>query len=88
MVVDGKLIRGLLEVLVRHITQYGRCRWERANVERGERGTDTLKLYTKAHGTKTNNLIINMEDEGDELIFGDDGRTLEGYGCGEFPSLH
>ncbi|CAZ83481.1 unnamed protein product [Tuber melanosporum] len=42
---------------------------------------DTLKLYTKAHGTKTNNLIINMEDEGDELIFGDDGRALEGYGC-------
>ncbi|RPB03343.1 hypothetical protein L873DRAFT_1761191 [Choiromyces venosus 120613-1] len=42
---------------------------------------DTLKLYTKAHGTKTNNLIINMEDGGDELIFRDDGRTLEEYGC-------
>ncbi|KAG0636705.1 hypothetical protein HOY80DRAFT_890840 [Tuber brumale] len=42
---------------------------------------DTLKLYTKAHGTKTNNLIINMEDEGDELILGDDERALEGYGC-------
>ncbi|CUS07163.1 unnamed protein product [Tuber aestivum] len=42
---------------------------------------DTLKLYTKAHGTKTNNLIINLEDERDELIFGDDEKTLEGYKC-------
>ncbi|PWW80154.1 hypothetical protein C7212DRAFT_159832, partial [Tuber magnatum] len=44
-------------------------------------GIDTLKLYTKAYGTKTNNLIINMEDEGERLIFGDDERTLEGYEC-------
>ncbi|KAI5816472.1 hypothetical protein BZA77DRAFT_313041 [Pyronema omphalodes] len=42
---------------------------------------DSLKLYTKAHGTKTNNLIINMEDENEELMFTDDAKTLAEYGC-------
>lgn len=43
---------------------------------------DTLKLYTKAQGTKTQNLIINMEDKDDEKIFRDDSKTLAEYGCG------
>ena len=46
-----------------------------------------MKLYTKAQGTKTVNLIINMEDDREEeerLIFGDDGRTLEECGCGMY----
>ncbi|KAH9823136.1 hypothetical protein DFH28DRAFT_1092050 [Melampsora americana] len=30
---------------------------------------DTFKLYTKAHGSKTTNLIINLDQ--DELIFND-----------------
>ncbi|KAF8462902.1 hypothetical protein BDZ91DRAFT_732646 [Kalaharituber pfeilii] len=42
---------------------------------------DAMKLYTKAHGTKTQNLIINMEDKNDELLFRDDGKTLVDYGC-------
>ncbi|KAI5857005.1 hypothetical protein BZA05DRAFT_415715 [Tricharina praecox] len=42
---------------------------------------DTLKLYTKAHGTKTNNLIINMEDKEETLMFRDDSATLASYGC-------
>ncbi|GAA5964792.1 hypothetical protein JCM21900_003999 [Sporobolomyces salmonicolor] len=39
---------------------------------------DTLKLYTKAHGAKTTNLIINMEN--DEWILNDDSATLESIG--------
>ncbi|CAG8562850.1 15587_t:CDS:2 [Acaulospora morrowiae] len=39
---------------------------------------DTLKLYTKAHGAKTQNLIINIEHE--EWIFGNDEDTL--ISCG------
>jgi len=39
---------------------------------------DTLKLYTKAHGAKTTNLIINMDH--DEWIFDDDVRTLAELG--------
>ncbi|KAF8247069.1 hypothetical protein K440DRAFT_630195 [Wilcoxina mikolae CBS 423.85] len=42
---------------------------------------DTLKLYTKAHGTKTNNLIINMEDKDERFLFRDDNATLASYGC-------
>jgi len=42
---------------------------------------DTLKLYTKAHGTKTNNLIINMEDKNEMFMFRDDSATLATYGC-------
>ncbi|PCH39569.1 hypothetical protein WOLCODRAFT_92670 [Wolfiporia cocos MD-104 SS10] len=35
---------------------------------------DTLKLYTKAHGAKTTNLIINLDH--DDWIFEDDSKTL------------
>ncbi|KAL7267839.1 hypothetical protein RUND412_009556 [Rhizina undulata] len=42
---------------------------------------DSLKLYTKAHGTKTQNLIINMEDKDDSLMFRNDEKTLVEYGC-------
>ncbi|GAA5874706.1 hypothetical protein JCM16303_002959 [Sporobolomyces ruberrimus] len=39
---------------------------------------DTLKLYTKAHGAKTTNLIMNLEN--DEWILDDDSATLESIG--------
>jgi len=39
---------------------------------------DTFKLYTKAHGSKTVNLIINIEN--DDLIFDDDDATLSSHG--------
>ncbi|GAA5909188.1 hypothetical protein JCM5296_000813 [Sporobolomyces johnsonii] len=39
---------------------------------------DTLKLYTKAHGAKTTNLIINMEN--DEWILNDESATLQSIG--------
>lgn len=35
---------------------------------------DTLKLYTKAHGAKTSNLIINLDH--DDWILDDDSKTL------------
>jgi len=40
---------------------------------------DTLKLYTKAHGNKTMNLIINL-DHDDDWIFDDDGAVLSSFG--------
>ncbi|KAI8089576.1 uncharacterized protein BX664DRAFT_333374 [Halteromyces radiatus] len=40
---------------------------------------DTLKLYTVAHGHKTMNLIINMEDD-DRLIYSDDSAALAWLG--------
>ncbi|KAI0736475.1 hypothetical protein C8Q72DRAFT_799971 [Fomitopsis betulina] len=39
---------------------------------------DTLKLYTKAHGAKTTNLIINLDH--DDWILSDDFKTLADYG--------
>lgn len=42
---------------------------------------DAMKFYTKAHGTKTMNLIINMEDKDERYMFTDDGKTLADYGC-------
>ncbi|KAF6764917.1 cytoplasmic protein [Ephemerocybe angulata] len=39
---------------------------------------DTLKLYTKAHGAKTSNLIINLDH--DDWILNDDEKTLEELG--------
>ncbi|KAI0781292.1 hypothetical protein BD413DRAFT_504193 [Trametes elegans] len=39
---------------------------------------DTIKLYTKAHGAKTTNLIINLDH--DEWIFDDDSKTLAELG--------
>ncbi|KAL0635801.1 hypothetical protein Q9L58_005234 [Maublancomyces gigas] len=49
--------------------------------EMAKKGMYTLKLYTKAQGTKTQNLIINMEDKDDELIFRDENQTLADCGC-------
>jgi adenylate kinase family enzyme len=40
---------------------------------------DTLKIYTKAHGFKTMNLVINFEHD-DEWIMSDLSRTLVSYG--------
>ncbi|PAV23474.1 cytoplasmic [Pyrrhoderma noxium] len=39
---------------------------------------DTLKLYTKAHGTKTSNLIINLDH--DDWILDDGSKTLTELG--------
>ncbi|VDB88616.1 unnamed protein product [Peniophora sp. CBMAI 1063] len=39
---------------------------------------DTLKLYTKAHGAKTTNLIINLDH--DEWILEDDSKILADIG--------
>lgn len=39
---------------------------------------DTLKVYTKAHGSKTSNLIINLDH--DEWILDDDNKTLAEVG--------
>ncbi|KDQ59401.1 hypothetical protein JAAARDRAFT_205458 [Jaapia argillacea MUCL 33604] len=39
---------------------------------------DTMKLYTKAHGAKMDNLIINLNHE--DWILGDDTKTLADYG--------
>ncbi|KAK7206679.1 hypothetical protein BZA70DRAFT_274843 [Myxozyma melibiosi] len=39
---------------------------------------DTLKLYTQAHGSKTSNLIINLDH--DEWILSDPSKTLEECG--------
>ncbi|GAA5988978.1 hypothetical protein JCM5350_001736 [Sporobolomyces pararoseus] len=39
---------------------------------------DTLKLYTRAHGAKTTNLIMNLEN--DEWILEDDSVTLASVG--------
>ncbi|KAK9894730.1 hypothetical protein P389DRAFT_190990 [Cystobasidium minutum MCA 4210] len=39
---------------------------------------DTLKLYTKAHGSKTTNLIINLDH--DDWILDDDNVTLQSVG--------
>ncbi|KAG8925991.1 hypothetical protein FRC03_005918 [Tulasnella sp. 419] len=39
---------------------------------------DTLKLYTKAHGAKTTNLIINLDH--DEWIYEDEDATLANLG--------
>jgi hypothetical protein len=39
---------------------------------------DTLKLYTKAHGAKTTNLIINLDNE--DWILDDDNQLLSHAG--------
>ncbi|KAK6541233.1 hypothetical protein TWF694_008600 [Orbilia ellipsospora] len=45
---------------------------------------DSMKLYTKAQGTKTQNLIINLDNP--EWMFDDDSKTLAEVGCGiSFP---
>ncbi|KAK6541232.1 hypothetical protein TWF694_008600 [Orbilia ellipsospora] len=40
---------------------------------------DSMKLYTKAQGTKTQNLIINLDNP--EWMFDDDSKTLAEVGC-------
>ncbi|KAJ1894683.1 hypothetical protein LPJ66_005044 [Kickxella alabastrina] len=40
-------------------------------------GLDTLKIYTQAFGNKTQNLIINLEDEG---FLNDDSAMLDFVG--------
>lgn len=45
-----------------------------------------MKLYTKAMGTKTQNLIINLEDD-ESKWYTDDDKTLADYGCGKFIRL-
>jgi len=39
---------------------------------------NTIKLYTKAHGAKSSNLIINLDN--DELILDDNDKTLSDLG--------
>ncbi|PLW10276.1 hypothetical protein PCANC_06314 [Puccinia coronata f. sp. avenae] len=39
---------------------------------------DTFKLYSKAHGSKTTNLIINLDN--DEWIMNEGSKTLSNYG--------
>ncbi|KAG7883043.1 hypothetical protein KL925_000438 [Ogataea polymorpha] len=42
---------------------------------------DTLKIYTHAHGSKTMNLVINMDHDDDWILDLDDNtRTLVDYG--------
>jgi hypothetical protein len=64
---------GGLKEIVRQAIQTGPA-W------RPYRGTvlDTLKLYTKAHGAKTTNLIINLDH--DEWILEDDDKILADVG--------
>ncbi|CAI2192132.1 13927_t:CDS:2 [Funneliformis geosporum] len=40
---------------------------------------DTLKLYTKAHGTKTQNLVINIDDDTHSVFLNDDSTLIS---CG------
>jgi Uncharacterized conserved protein (DUF2340) len=42
---------------------------------------DTIKIYTKAHGSKTTNLIINLDHP--DWIMDDGDKTLESFGLGE-----
>lgn len=42
---------------------------------------DTLKIYTKAHGSKTMNLVINFEND-ENWILTDPNKTLLQYGVG------
>jgi hypothetical protein len=41
---------------------------------------DSLKMYFKSHGTKSQNLIVNIDQSG----FMEDDNTLEGVGIGTF----
>lgn len=41
---------------------------------------DTLKIYTKAHHSKTMNLIINIEDDDETTILKNESKTLADYG--------
>ena len=41
---------------------------------------DTLKLYTQPHGTKTGNLIVNLEED-ETLLLAVGERSLASYDC-------
>jgi len=41
---------------------------------------DTLKIYFKAHGAKTQNLVINFDH--DDWVLRDNQKTLQEVGCG------
>ncbi|QPG73343.1 hypothetical protein FOA43_000653 [Brettanomyces nanus] len=42
---------------------------------------DTIKIYTHAHGTKTMNLVINMEHDDDWVLdLSNEGKELVEYG--------
>ncbi|KAH3684252.1 hypothetical protein WICPIJ_004772 [Wickerhamomyces pijperi] len=41
---------------------------------------DTLKIYTKAHGTKSMNLVINFEKDDEWVLKLDDTKTLQELG--------
>ena len=43
---------------------------------------DTLKIYFKAHGAKTQNLVINFDR--DDWVLRDDKKTLQEVGCGMY----
>lgn len=42
---------------------------------------DTIKIYTRAHGSKTSNLIINLDHS--DWILDDGDKKLIDCGCGE-----
>jgi len=44
---------------------------------------NTVKLYTHAKGTKTQNLIVNLDND-PEWMFDDDSKTLAEVGCESF----
>ncbi|EJD05660.1 cytoplasmic protein [Fomitiporia mediterranea MF3/22] len=48
------------------------------NADDEKKGLDTIKLYTKAHGAKTTNLIINLDH--DEWILEDGSKALSEVG--------
>ncbi|KAL7283086.1 hypothetical protein PYCCODRAFT_1447903 [Trametes coccinea BRFM310] len=68
-----QLTVGQLKDMVRQAIQTQSAWKPYRNVE-----LDTIKLYTKAHGAKTTNLIINLDH--DEWIFEDDSKTLADMG--------
>lgn len=74
-------VRGLRELCVRQIREKGAASgaWKVYRLTVVDR-LDTLKLYTHAHGTKTVNLIINLDDD-DTLMLNDDEKTLADCGC-------
>ncbi len=41
---------------------------------------DSLKIYTKAHGMKSQNLVINLETDDDFLDIADDTKCLKDFG--------
>jgi hypothetical protein len=48
---------------------------------------DTLKLYTKAHGSKTMNLIINLTNDETEILPLNTDASLASFGIGQSRSF-